>query len=784
MRGEAIRVSGVVQGVGFRPFVWRLARQYGVAGDVCNDAAGVLVHAWADADTLCDFRQRLRSEAPPLARVEAVACTALDEAAPAGPGFHIVDSGQGQVRTGVAADAATCSDCLGEVRDPANRRYRYPFTNCTHCGPRLSIVRAIPYDRVNTSMAAFTLCLRCQAEYDDPADRRFHAQPNACPACGPQLWLEDDNGQSRPLGEGEDALVAAARLIRAGWIVAIKGLGGFHLACDAGNAVVVGRLRQRKHRDHKALALMARDLEMVARYAELDEQEVDLLRSVAAPIVVLKKAGEALPDNIAPSQDSLGFMLPYTPLHQLLMQALERPLVMTSGNRSDEPQVIDNEEARRCLNGIADYFLLHDRDIVNRLDDSVLRLADGRPRLLRRARGYAPQTMALPEGLPPTDGLLAMGADMKNTFCLLTQGRAILSPHIGDLQDAVTQADYREKLRLYRRLFDVSPAMIVVDKHPDYLSTRLGRALAEDAAVPLVEVQHHHAHIAACLADNGWPQTAGPVLGVALDGLGYGEDGGLWGGEFLLADYRHSERLARFQPVPMPGGAKASREAWRNAYAHLCTAFGWSAVREEYGDLALVRHLDEKPLATLDTMMARGINSPLTSSCGRLFDAVAAALGICRDVMTHEGQAAMALEALAAPAFQQQVSQAYGFEFIAGEVGLLGWRPLWRALLTDLRAGVRPELIAARFHQGLAWAVAETAQRLCAQRQLGCVALGGGVFQNRLLLEGVSERLRAVGLRVLSPAQASAGDGGLALGQAVIGATVFGESAPTVSGQC
>ncbi len=770
MRGEAIRVTGIVQGVGLRPFVWRLANACGLAGQVWNDAEGVLIHAWGEAGPLEAFVRRLRAEPPPLASIEAIVRTPLPGERVTDAQFRIVDSRAGEVRTGVSADAATCADCLREVLDPANRRYRYPFTNCTHCGPRLSIVRAIPYDRANTSMAAFALCPRCRAEYEDPADRRFHAQPNACPDCGPQAWLEDAAGERLPLAAGEDAVAATARLLRDGHIVAIKGIGGFHLACDAGNAAAVARLRQRKRRPHKALALMARDLAMVARHAALDDGEAALLRGRAAPIVVLRRAGEALAEAVAPGQDGLGFMLPYTPLHHLLMRDLPRPLVMTSGNRSDEPQVVDNHEARQRLAAIADYLLLHDRDIVNRLDDSVLRLAAGRPRLLRRARGHAPRPLSLPPGFEAADGLLAMGAELKNSFCLLKQGRAILSPHIGDLEDALTLADYRDKLRLYRRLFDFSPTVIVVDGHPDYLSTRLGRAMAAEEGARVVAVQHHHAHIAACLADNGWPVEAGRVLGVALDGLGLGEDGSLWGGEFLLADYRGFERLAHFLPVPLPGGAQAMREPWRNTYSQLCSTLGWQRVCEEYGDLAPIRHLAGRPLDTLGRMMARGINSPMSSSCGRLFDAVAAALGLCREAVSYEGQAAMELEALAGAEFQGQAAHAYPFAFTDRAVGVLGWGPLWRALLADLRAGVPSACIAARFHQGLARAVADTARLLCERHGLDSVALGGGVFQNRLLLEGVSERLRAADLRVLSPARVPANDGGLALGQAVIAA--------------
>jgi hydrogenase maturation protein HypF len=781
MRGECIRVTGLVQGVGFRPTVWRLARECGLVGCVWNDAGGVVIHAWGPPDALEHLVQRLRAEPPPLARIERIERSTLagnDEV----PGeFRIVGSRRGEPRTGVAADAATCPACLAEIRDPADRRYRYPFTNCTHCGPRLSIVRAIPYDRANTSMAAFPMCPRCRAEYENPADRRFHAQPNACAACGPRLWLADAAGRTLPPDIGTDAIETAARLIRAGGIVAIKGIGGIHLACDAGNTEAVARLRARKHRYHKALALMARDLDMVARFATVSAQEVALLRDRAAPIVVLDASGETLACGIAPGQNTLGFMLPYTPLHHLLMQGMRRPVVLTSGNRSDEPQAIDNADAQRRLEPIADCFLLHDRDIVNRLDDSVLRVADGRARFLRRARGYAPRPILLPEAFAGTGAVLAMGAELKNTFCLLKEGRAVVSQHIGDLEDALTLRDYRRNLELYRRLFDHRPACIAVDAHPDYLSTRLGRELAQAAELPVLEVQHHHAHIAACLAEHGRPPDARPVLGVALDGLGFGADGSFWGGEFLHADYLGFQRLARFQPVVMPGGTRAMQEPWRNTWAHLVCAFGWEQVRDRYAALDIVRFLESRPLQILGRMAETELNSPTASSCGRLFDAVAAALGVCRERASHEGQAAIELEALAAPEFRAQADSAYPHEVREQGMRTLCWSPLWEALLEDLRRGVAPAVIAARFHQGLAHAVAANAEALCRWHVLDTVVLGGGVFQNRLLLEGVAESLRSAGLEVLAPVSLPANDGGLSLGQAAVTAARLIHNEPATS---
>ncbi len=771
MKGESIRITGIVQGVGFRPCVWRLAHELGLVGQVGNDTDGVLIRIWGSQQARDGLVEALEKAPPPLASIEQIIRRRLDSAAEIPTDFCIIESQMGKGCTGVAADAATCPECLAEVRDPANRRYRYAFTNCTHCGPRLSIIKAIPYDRSHTSMAAFPMCAQCQAEYDDPADRRFHAQPNACPDCGPQLWLEDSAGQRLPENKNRDVIETAAALIRAGHIVAIKGIGGIHLACDAGNEEAVNSLRQRKHRDHKALALMARDLEMVKGYAEFNESEAALLSDGAAPIVVLQTSRvQTLAASIAPGQNSLGFILPYTPLHHLLMQHLPRPMVLTSGNRSDEPQTIDNQDARQRLQQIADYFLLHDREIVNRLDDSVLRLADDQPRMLRRARGYAPQPIRLPAGFSTEVNILAMGAELKNSFCLLQQGRALLSQHIGDLEDAQRYQDYQHNLQLYRQLFDFTASIIAVDRHPDYLSSQRGRSLAAEAGLPLIEVQHHHAHIAACLVEHNLPLNTGKVLGVVLDGLGYGDgdfggDGILWGGEFLLADYRSYMRLAHFQAVPLLGGAQASREPWRNTFAHLMNSLGWDSVRKEYAHLDIVTFLQAKPLATLQTMADKGLNSPPASSAGRLFDAVAAALGLCRESVSFEGQAAIELEALASPEFEQQAEYAYGF---AQQNDVLNWTPLWSALLHDLAAGITAAKIAARFHHGIAAAVATTASRLCQQHKIQTVVLSGGVFQNRLLLERSSQLLRQQNLKVLSASAIPANDGGISLGQAII----------------
>ncbi|HIP24361.1 MAG TPA: carbamoyltransferase HypF, partial [Rhodobacteraceae bacterium] len=521
--GQEIRVRGLVQGVGFRPFVWHLAQQAGLVGEVLNDGGGVLIRLQTGGAALMES---LRKNAPPLARIDGLELRDYTGPLPES-GFHISASAGGVARTGITPDAATCADCLAEIRNPQNRRYRYPFTNCTNCGPRLTITCAIPYDRANTTMAAFPMCPACQTEYDDPSNRRYHAQPNACADCGPQLALVDAQGQPVP-GEPLDR---AAALIRAGKIVAIKGLGGFQLAVNAMDEAGVTRLRQRKNRLAKPLALMLRDLEMAEEIVVLDAAARKLLQGWQAPIVLLERHGKVA-NGVAPMQSRLGVMLPNTPLHHILMQMLDGPIVLTSGNIAGAPQISGNSEALEKLAGIADYFLLHDRDIANRMDDSVVQMLAKTPQILRRARGYAPAPLPLHKGFADLPPVLAMGGDLKNTFCLLDQGRATVSQHMGDMDNPATQRAFRETLDLYRQIHDFTPARVAVDRHPGYFSTRLGERMGE-----VIPVQHHHAHIAAVMAENGMPPDAPPVLGIVLDGLGYGDDGTLWGGEFLQADF-------------------------------------------------------------------------------------------------------------------------------------------------------------------------------------------------------------------------------------------------------
>jgi len=765
MPGRAIRVRGIVQGVGFRPTIWRLARQHRLTGEVWNDGLGVMIHAFGSDEDLEAFIEQIPLQLPPLARLDSLEAQSLDEQ-PQSDEFRIVASRHNGVETPVAADAATCADCLADIADPGNRRYRYPFTNCTHCGPRLSIIRKVPYDRCHTGMAEFAMCSQCQREYDNPADRRFHAQANCCPDCGPKLWLED---RHRVQLDCADPLTHAAALIRQGYIIAIKGLGGFHLACNATDADAVNRLRERKRRYAKPFALMA-DAITITRYALMDEEETRALHDKAAPIVLLTAQGETVAPGVAPDDDKLGFMLPYTPLHTLLLQALDEPIVLTSGNISDEPQCTDNDEAREKLADIADYLLLHDRPIVNRLDDSVARLMDGKMRLLRRARGYSPEVL-LPPGFEQTDTILAMGAELKNSFCLLKNGQAVVSQHIGDLENAAVQRDYRNAIDLYKNLYGFKPQCITVDNHPGYLSTQYGQTLAETEAAVLVPVQHHHAHLAACLAEHGVPLNAPPVLAAIFDGLGLGDDGTLWGSEFLLGDYRGYARLGHFQPIALPGGTQAMREPWRNTYAQFSYYFDWQTLQRDFADLDIIKLLASKPLAMLTTMISKNLNSPPSTSCGRWFDAFAAMLGLHSEQVHYEGQAAIALEILATPLFadEQAYPQAWAIDR-SGELSVLSWQGLWLAVLADLKCGADKARIAARIHHSLIAATVELLSELSRQTGIDRIVLSGGVFQNRLLLEGVSGELRRYGKTVLSPQRYPMNDGGLALGLAVIAA--------------
>ena len=774
-----IRVRGRVQGVGFRPKIWHIARELGLAGEVLNDSDGVLLRVGGDRARLAAFLDGIESDLPPLARVDSIETWSYS--GQLSSEFRIVESSSSRARTQIAPDAAICAACRAELGDRNDRHYRYPFTSCTHCGPRLSIVTAIPYDRAATTMAPFELCPDCRSEYDNPRDRRFHAEAIACPWCGPIARLIALRAAASDGHPACDDVERAANLIRDGEVLAIKGIGGYHLACDAANVATLGQLRQLKRRPAKPFALMARDLDVIRQYCSVSPDEERQLTGAQAPIVLLRAGGPRhLPGGVAPGLDTLGFMLPTTPLHLLLLQEMDAPLVMTSGNVSGAPPIIDDGQAGEQLAGIARYALAHDRRIANRVDDSVVRVMDGKSRVLRRARGFAPSPIKLPAGFEAAPELVALGGELKATFCLLKDGQAILSQHQGDLENAATFSDYQKNLALYRQIFAHSPAALVIDRHPEYLSSKLARVESRKHGLPLLEVQHHHAHVAACLAENGYPLDAPPVLGIVLDGLGFGDDGTIWGGEFLLADYRDYRRLARLKPVAMPGGVQAIRQPWRNLYAHLTEAIGWAELTAKFSGLDLYEQLHGKRRVILDAMIAKHLNSPLASSCGRLFDAVAAALGVCSEQQVYEGEAAIRLEALAASAALPAGDVGYPFSVSCLPDALveLDPTPMWTALLCDLMRDIPPSVAALRFHRGLSTVLVEVAQQLAHRGtpRFETVALSGGCFQNRILFESVAAQLRHLGLVVLTHAQAPANDGGLSLGQAAIAAALLLET--------
>ena len=735
------RVEGVVQGVGFRPFVHGLAGEYALAGLVGNDVHGVFLEVEGPRAAVTGFLGCLRTKAPRLASVERVS---YDEITPTGEtGFVIVASDAGGRRaTLVAADSATCTDCVAELFDPADRRHRYPFVNCTNCGPRFTIVRDIPYDRPNTTMSGFAMCAECAAEYHDPRDRRFHAQPTCCPACGPRLWLASPDDAD--IG-GADPITAAAGMLRTGRVLAVKGLGGYHLAAAARNQAAVRALRSRKHRADKPFALMVSDVDEARTLCDVSDVAEDVLTGHRRPIVLLPRRADAdIADAVASGNRELGVMLPYTPLHHLLLRAVGGPIVLTSGNVSDEPIAYRDDDAADRLAGIADAFLRHDRAIHIRTDDSVVRPQRGRPVLLRRSRGYVPEPFAL--GMTLRRPVLACGAELKNTFCLADGRRAFLSHHIGDLENAETLRSFTEGIEHVSRLFEITPEVVAHDLHPEYLSTKY--ALDTDG-VDLVGVQHHHAHIASCLADNGVADT---VIGVAFDGTGYGPDGTIWGGEFLVADLVDYQRLGHLALVPMPGGVSAIRQPWRMAAAYL------DAAGVDPSGLDVFRRNESRWSDVVK--LARSTLATRTSSAGRLFDAAAAVLGL-RDEINYEGQAAIELEQHADPAERgcYPVGVA-GFE-VSG-VELIG------AVAEDLGRGTAVPVIAGRFHNSVASAIVTVCERIAADTGLRTVALSGGVFQNLLLVGRVMDGLTARGFRVLTHAAVPCNDGGISLGQAVV----------------
>ncbi len=823
---KAIEIAGIVQGVGFRPFIYRLATENNLTGFITNTEAGVSIEVEGAAEAVGAFLARLPKEVPPLARITSM--VVADRPLNHDVDFRILPSRAGnERRVLIAPDVAICDDCRAELLDPADRRFRYPFINCTNCGPRYTIVRDIPYDRAKTSMAAFPMCPECQREYDDPRNRRFHAQPNACWDCGPHVELWDSAGQRI---EVADPILKAVELLAAGEIVAVKGLGGFHLAVDAMNEAAVARLRERKRRVEKPFAIMAATLADVEGFCQLDDASRDLLQSPAHPIVLLKKTQpECLAPSVAPFNRDLGAFLPYTPLHHLLfatgsstafgLEANRRSqcpprhlrfhtehteprsdlcvksfpstedtetagkisaarekshgsrltaLVMTSGNISEEPIAIDNAETAERLHGLADYFLIHNREILLRADDSVVRVASGRGRQVRRSRGYVPAPIFLKEDLPP---VLAVGGEMKNTICLTRGREAFLSQHIGDLENLESYKFFASTVEGLKRIMEVEPQILAYDLHPDYFSTRW--ALAQEG-MERVGVQHHHAHIASCMAEN---HLDGRVIGFALDGTGYGVDGNVWGGEVLVCDYRDFERLAHLQYIPMPGGSAAIVEPRRMAISYLFHHFGrdfWDL------DIPFVRGLDRPRTETLLRLIERGVNSPLTSSAGRLFDAVAAMAGV-RERVNYEAQAAIELEAAIEGCRAEPRSALFtggsgdddGYPFaIREESG--GWimdtRPMFLALAQDIGEGVPTGVVSHRFHLGFVDVLARTAELVRGQTGLDRICLSGGSFQNCFLAEHLPKRLEADGFQVFTHAEVPCGDGGISLGQAVIAA--------------
>jgi len=748
-----IEIRGIVQGVGFRPFVYRLAHAYRITGWVCNTSGSVEIEAESNKDTLAKFIDSLRTQVPPQARIDNLEASFLPIVGYDEFVIHESHSVKNEYQL-ISPDIATCADCKKEIFSAGDRRDNYPFTNCTNCGPRFTIIKDIPYDRAKTTMDPFIMCPDCQSEYDDPLNRRFHAQPNACPVCGPRIWITDRRGIEVTV---DDPLQRASDLLRSGEILAIKGLGGFHLTCDATNEEAVLRLRSRKNRPSKPLAVMIARIERIKEHCYVSQEEEDLLSSPVAPIVLLrwKKEESNISHRVALRQHDLGVMLPYTPLHHLLLDKADIPLVMTSGNLSGEPLARGNEEALAKLSRIADYFLLHNRDIHVRCDDSVCVINRG-TRVIRRARGYAPNPIALPF---QAREILACGPELKNTVCLTKNEHAFISQHIGDMGSEESLMHLKETINHFEYLFRITPEIVACDMHPDYVPSKYARALASEQSLPCIDVQHHHAHIVSGMIDNN---LDGRVIGVAFDGTGYGSDGAIWGGEFMVANWKSFERVGHLEYVPMPGGEAAIRRPYRMALGYLYTLFG--------DDVSL----DGLPLGQVDIIerqliaqqIEKRINSPLTSSAGRLFDAIAAIIGV-RERIDYNGQAAIELELVAAG--EDQDLQSYPF-FISQEEGvrIVRMQETILSVIRDLRGGISTATISLRFHRTVAEIIAKMCTQIAQQTDVDRVVLSGGVLQNRLLRSLATSALLQEGLQVFSHHRVPCNDGGISLGQAVI----------------
>jgi len=755
---QALRVSGVVQGVGFRPHVYRLANELSLSGFVRNDDRGVYVEIEGSPEGVTSFRSRLLAEPPPLASIENISS---DDLLPRYDGAFVIlqSESRAQATALISPDMAVCADCLDELFDPHDRRYRYPFINCTNCGPRYTIIESIPYDRPSTSMAHFRMCSDCEREYHDPSHRRFHAQPNACPVCGPRVWLEDGGGRV----DCDDPIAEAAARLKQGRIAAVKGLGGFHLTVDASNDQAVRELRRRKGREEKPLALMASDVETIRCFCVVSSDEQALLEHRARPIVLLQaRANRGLAGSVAPGNRYLGFMLPYTPLHHLLLRSHFQALVMTSGNLSEEPIAIGNEEALARLSGIADFFLLHDREILQRCDDSIVRTAGAQTRIIRRARGYVPEPIAVETSVRRP--VLACGGELKNTIALARENKVFLSQHIGDLDNPAAFGFFEHCIGHFQNVLQVIPECLACDLHPGYLSTQWALRQTD---LPKIAVQHHHAHLVSVMADNG---VTAPTIGLILDGTGYGADGTIWGGEVLIGDATRFERFAWLQPVPMPGGDAAVRQPWRMAASWLCSAFGDRA-REVR--LPCWNHISSEDSDLLIQMIAKGVNSPLTSSCGRLFDAVSSMLGLCHEA-SYEAQGAIALEMAAAG----RDCEPYKLEHSRGSGGPIGLNSLITAIVRDIERGEPTESIAGRFHLTLADLLIKAVESAREENGLNRVGLSGGVYQNKLFFEYIVKELEARGFDVLTHRRVPTNDGGLALGQAIIADASYADKAP------
>lgn len=749
-------IRGAVQGVGFRPFVYRLASEMALPGWVQNSPQGVFIEVEGKQHALQSFLFRLQEEKPAPSFIHSLEFSILDPVF--FKGFEIRSSEKSGAKSAlILPDIATCRECLAEIFDPGNRRYRYPFTNCTHCGPRFTIIESLPYDRPNTSMKSFEMCPDCLAEYEDPGNRRFHAQPNACAVCGPEIELWDAEG--RVLSKKEEALLGAVAAVRGGKIVAVKGIGGFHLLADARSSQAIETLRMRKHREEKPFALMCSSLDEVRTICTVSPLEARLLISPESPIVLLQRSGRHAPsliaENLAPDNPCLGVMLPYTPLHHLLMREIRFPVIATSGNLTDEPICTDEREALGRLAGIADLFLVHNRPIVRHVDDSILRVILGREMVLRRARGYAPLPVICKQSIPDS---LAVGAHLKNTVALSVGENVFISQHIGDLENKEASDAFQGVIRSFRHLYRIDPVRIVADMHPDYLSTRF----AHESGIPVVSVQHHYAHVAACMAEN---ELEGRALGVSWDGTGYGTDGTVWGGEFLLVDEADFTRVASFRRFRLPGSTSAVKEPRRAAMGVLYEIFGTGAFGE---DLPPCRSFTKQDIHLLQQMLQKGIQSPWTSSVGRLFDAVASLSGL-RQVMNFEGQAAMELEFAIA---SERTGESYSFTVVETESKapadvrlplIVNWEPMLLAILQDLHSEIPLARISIKFHNTLVEAIVEIAKRVSEKR----VVLTGGCFQNKYLLERAVKRLEAEGFKPYWHQRIPPNDGGIALGQIV-----------------